>query len=230
MQIPVVPSSSAPLWLGALLLASVGARPNKLLSLEPPHRATRRMNKPCSRNTGLATAVERSAHGSLGLAVFSPFDVLVPFHPVPFIIPLLSLFLSLRTALFLYVCFSFSAIRTGIFLSLSFFLTLSLSLGSFRSEPCSTNLFAFSLLRFVSSSLQSMLGVSSFLPRSLLRSLPPPARVTLRLAAVASRSVHGISSLAFLPRSTLRARCQRPNKYQINETAARSLDVLITGV
>lgn len=78
MQIPVVPfprfpPGGASPFSPSLSFSSVGARPNKLLSLEPPRRAAaRRMNKLCSRNTGLATAAGRGTRCSLGLAVSLP--------------------------------------------------------------------------------------------------------------------------------------------------------------
>lgn len=112
----------------------------------------------------------------------------------------------------------------SLFLSGLFLFILNYITANFRRV--STVSLALFLLHF--SQRSRCISPSSFLPRSLLR---PRSRATPRIAAAASQSSYGIPRS--LPCSSLGLRapvCRRPNKYQINETAARNLDVLITGV
>lgn len=191
------------------------------------------MNKLCSRNTALATAAGRSGCApvvSQPLAVFPPFDVLILFVPFLALFIFLLLFspsLLSRVSLLSMFEMSLSRSRRRIRVSHSSSLSLSLRLTSFHPELryCKLPTCLHCLARFVSSSLQSMIPVS-------LSVLIPPASFiapTLASYAAASQNVHGIPRS--LPRSSLfESVCRRPNKYQINETAARNLDVLITGV
>lgn len=199
------------------------------------------MNKLCSRNTALATAAGRSGCRapvvSRPLAVFSPFGVLVPFalSLAPFIfLPLLSLSLSLSSCIPLrYPCSRASLSRSRRRISVSRSFTLSLSFQACFFLP-RTTLLRTSAVSPLSRSLCFFVASvndpgTSLRPHSSSRSLlRPRSRATPRAAAAMSQSAHGIPRS--LSRSSAESVCRRPNKYQINETAARNLDVLITGV
>lgn len=229
------------------MLSSVGARPNKLLSLEPPRRATRRMNKLCSRNTGLATAAGRSAHGSrprgflslrrprsfcpVPLSLFDPLSFIRSISLFPFSLSHISHIPRTN-----YLCFlSLSlAVDTPCHRHTSFFFSLPLSLslqpGSFHSAP---HCYAPPAMSFRSPARFFLASVNdSGVPRRphswrglyCARSRNTPGRSrALTAGARAEFPARPISA-------PLSLGCRRPNKYQINETAARNLDVLITDV
>lgn len=212
------------------MLPSVGARPNKLLSLEPPHRAARRMNKLCSRNTGLATAAGRSAHTVVfGLVVFSPFGILVRSVLSPSLRPSFSPSSTGIPRAAIHVR-AFPFLAAGDTDAPSCLLPSSLSFSRawfFPANRAITNLPPSHSFP-VSSSLQSTIPVFVRPHFSCGLYCARACELLLAVCSQPSRSAHGIRHS--LPRSSVDSQCRRPNKYQINETAARNLDVLITGV
>lgn len=163
------------------MLPSVGARPNKLLSLEPPHRAARRMNKLCSRNTGLATAAGRSAHGSLWPRGFLSLRHPRSFRPASLAPSFFFSFFYRHTSR-RYPCprvsLSCSRRHRRTIVSPPFF-SLFLSGLVLSCKPCHYESSAVSLVPrfFLASVNDSGVCSSSFLLRSLLR---PRLRVTPR--------------------------------------------------
>lgn len=83
----------------------------------------------------------------------------------------------------------------------------------------------------VSSSLQSMIPACLLvlIPGAVFIARAREIRPAAAAAAAEARTEFPGSLLASSAPLT-RLRCRRPNKYQINETAARNLDVLITSV
>lgn len=110
---------------------------------------------------------------------------------------------------------------------ISFFsLSLSFSQASFHSELhyCKLPSCLHCLARSVSSSLQSMI------PVCLSVLIPPAVFIAPTLASCSRGEPERARNSPLALRSVFESACRRPNKYQINETAARNLDVLITGV
>jgi len=191
------------------------------------------MNKLCSRNTALATAVGRSGLRTGSLSASRGFLSLrcpCSFHPVPrsFQLSFSFSFVLHPPALSMLECPFLAAVDTLAYLmllpSLSFF-----QVYFFLSWTTLLRISAVSPLSHshsISSSLQSMIPVSLY-PHSscgLYCAHARELRCELQPRWVRARTEFSAHYLA------LQSLCHRPNKYQINETTVRNLDVLITGV
>jgi len=196
------------------------------------------MNKLCSRNTALATAAGRSGCApvvSQSLAVFSPFDVLVRFTLSFALFSSLFIFFSslflFRLASLCYPCsrcLFLAAVDTlayliflpSLFLSGLFLFILNYVTANFRRVSLVLFLLHFSQWSWCISPSHFSCGLYCAHARELRRELQP--------RRVRARTEFPVRYLALY--SVFEPVCRRPYKYQINETAARNLDVLITGV